>query len=116
MRLEGIQEEAEGAQQNRIQEHGDQGPEKHTGEFRSFIEWVTVEDGQGVRTVGTLCPTASKEETVGLYTILPVLDEELKAKAERLHIETDSPIPTDEHLMFEATGGCNKGHIYSFSS
>ncbi|KAI5677655.1 hypothetical protein M9H77_08605 [Catharanthus roseus] len=44
----------------------------------------------------------------------PVKYQELKANAERLHIETRSPMLTDEQLMFEATGGSNKGHVYSF--
>ncbi|KAI5676697.1 hypothetical protein M9H77_07647 [Catharanthus roseus] len=39
-----------------------------------------------------------------------------KAERKRLHIETDFPILTDEQLMFEAAGGSNKGHIYSFGS
>ncbi|KAI5653628.1 hypothetical protein M9H77_30815 [Catharanthus roseus] len=46
------------------------------------------EDGQGLRTVETVCPTASADGTVEY--------EELKANVERLHIETGSPIPIDE--------------------
>ncbi|KAI5669008.1 hypothetical protein M9H77_18861 [Catharanthus roseus] len=46
---------------------------------------------------------------VGLDQIL-----ELKANAERLHVETGSHILTDKQLMFEAADGSNKGHIYGF--
>ncbi|KAI5677798.1 hypothetical protein M9H77_08748 [Catharanthus roseus] len=42
--------------------------------------------------------------------------QELKDNAECLHIETGSPISTDEQLMFEATSGSNKGHVYGFGS
>ncbi|KAI5658832.1 hypothetical protein M9H77_27625 [Catharanthus roseus] len=69
----------ETAQKNRLHGRGGQGPGKHTGGSRSFIEW-------------------------------------LKANAEHLHIETGSPIPSDEQLMFEAAGGSNKGHVYGFGS
>ncbi|KAI5663013.1 hypothetical protein M9H77_22336 [Catharanthus roseus] len=41
---------------------------------------------------------------------------ERKANVEQLHIETGSPIPTDEQLMFEATGESNKDHVCGFSS
>ncbi|KAI5655073.1 hypothetical protein M9H77_32260 [Catharanthus roseus] len=41
--------------------------------------------------------------------------QELKTNTEWLHIETGSPMPTDEQLMFEAVGS-NKGHVYDFSS
>ncbi|KAI5678237.1 hypothetical protein M9H77_09187 [Catharanthus roseus] len=36
--------------------------------------------------------------------------------ADCLHIETGSPISTDEQLMFEAASGSNKGHVYGFGS
>ncbi|KAI5661738.1 hypothetical protein M9H77_21061 [Catharanthus roseus] len=52
------------------------------------------EDERGLRTIGTVCPTASPEGT----------------------IETGSPILTDKQLMFEAAGGSNKGLVYSFNS
>ncbi|KAI5681718.1 hypothetical protein M9H77_02946 [Catharanthus roseus] len=68
---------------------------------------VAGEDGQGLRIVGPLYPIASPEGTVGRYTIQRVLGE---ANAERLHIETGSPIPTDEH---KAASGC---HVYGFGS
>ncbi|KAI5652432.1 hypothetical protein M9H77_29619 [Catharanthus roseus] len=79
----------------------------HRG-FRSFIEWVTGEDRLGLCTVRPVCPIASAEGTAKY--------QELKANAEYLHIETGSPIPTDEQLMFEATGCSNKGHVYGFGS
>ncbi|KAI5677017.1 hypothetical protein M9H77_07967 [Catharanthus roseus] len=64
------------------------------------------ENGLGLCTVGPVCPTALAEGTVGRYTIQRVLGDgkyqELKANAECLHIDTGSPIPTDEQLMFEA--------------
>ncbi|KAI5672507.1 hypothetical protein M9H77_12871 [Catharanthus roseus] len=41
---------------------------------------------------------------------------ELKANAECRRIETDSPVPPNEQLMFEATGSSNKGHVYGFYS
>ncbi|KAI5654935.1 hypothetical protein M9H77_32122 [Catharanthus roseus] len=53
------------------------------------------EDGRGLRTVGTVCLTASTNY------------QELKANAERLHIEIGSPIPTDEQLMFQL-------HVFGF--
>ncbi|KAI5654483.1 hypothetical protein M9H77_31670 [Catharanthus roseus] len=55
--------------------------------------------------------------TTAQYTSL--CDEwgsELKANTERLHIEVGSSILTNEQLMFEAAGGSNKGHVYSFDS
>ncbi|KAI5676047.1 hypothetical protein M9H77_06997 [Catharanthus roseus] len=73
------------------------------------------EDGRGLRIVGTVCPTALAKVTMCRYTIRPVLDE-LKANAERLHIETGSPILTDEQLMFEAASGSNNGRVYGFGS
>ncbi|KAI5654132.1 hypothetical protein M9H77_31319 [Catharanthus roseus] len=54
--------------------------------------------------VGNACPTALAEGIVSRYMIRPVLGEELKANVERLHIETGSPILTDEQLIFEAFG------------
>ncbi|KAI5652320.1 hypothetical protein M9H77_29507 [Catharanthus roseus] len=39
-----------------------------------------------------------------------------KGECEALHIETDSPILTEKQLMFEAAGGNNKDHVYSFGS
>ncbi|KAI5652598.1 hypothetical protein M9H77_29785 [Catharanthus roseus] len=36
--------------------------------------------------------------------------QELKTNAKRLHIETSSPMPIDEQLMFEVASGSNKGH------
>ncbi|KAI5672626.1 hypothetical protein M9H77_12990 [Catharanthus roseus] len=41
---------------------------------------------------------------------------EMKANMEQLHIETGSPILTDEQLMFEVASGSDKGHVYSFCS
>ncbi|KAI5654032.1 hypothetical protein M9H77_31219 [Catharanthus roseus] len=69
-----------------------------------------------IRTVGTVCPTASAKETVSRYMIRPILGEELKANAEHLHIKTGSPILTDEQLMFQHTGGSNKSQVYGFGS
>ncbi|KAI5654607.1 hypothetical protein M9H77_31794 [Catharanthus roseus] len=74
----GIQDEARDGTAESAVGHSGQGPRKHTGGFRSFIEWFG-EDGQGLRTVRTVCPTASAEGT-------------LKANAECLHIKTSSPI------------------------
>ncbi|KAI5664510.1 hypothetical protein M9H77_23833 [Catharanthus roseus] len=51
------------------------------------------EDGQGLFTIRTVCPTSSAEGTVGRYTIRPVLSE---VNGECLHIETGLPIKTDE--------------------
>ncbi|KAI5676667.1 hypothetical protein M9H77_07617 [Catharanthus roseus] len=44
------------------------------------------------------------------------IEWELKANVERFNVETGSPIPNDEQLMFEAGGGSNKGHVYGFCS
>ncbi|KAI5677246.1 hypothetical protein M9H77_08196 [Catharanthus roseus] len=62
----------------------------------STLAGLGGEDGRGLRTVGIVCPTASAERTMGRYTIQPILGEELKANAGCLHIETGSPILTDE--------------------
>ncbi|KAI5677479.1 hypothetical protein M9H77_08429 [Catharanthus roseus] len=72
------------------------------------------EDGRSLCIVENVSPTGSAKGTMGRYMIRPILAkyQELKANAEHLHIETSSPIPTDEQLMFEATGGRNKGHVY----
>ncbi|KAI5672227.1 hypothetical protein M9H77_12591 [Catharanthus roseus] len=59
------------------------------------------EDGRGLRTIRTVCPTASTERTVGRYTIRPILG---KVKCQELK------------LMFEAAGGSNMGHVYGFCS
>ncbi|KAI5680859.1 hypothetical protein M9H77_02086 [Catharanthus roseus] len=67
------------------------------------------EDGRGLRTVRTVCPTTSTERPVG-----QILGAE--GNAECLHIETGLPISTDEQLMFETASGSNKGHIYGFRS
>ncbi|KAI5656787.1 hypothetical protein M9H77_25580 [Catharanthus roseus] len=85
MELKCFQEEAEVAQRNRLQGRGGQGPINHTGGSRSFIEW-------------------RKKMGKAKY-------QELKAKAECLHIETGSPMLIDDQLTFEATGGNNKGHV-----
>ncbi|KAI5672297.1 hypothetical protein M9H77_12661 [Catharanthus roseus] len=41
---------------------------------------------------------------------------ELTANVERLHIETGYGVLSDEQLIFEATGGSNKGYVYGFGS
>ncbi|KAI5652869.1 hypothetical protein M9H77_30056 [Catharanthus roseus] len=79
----------------------------------SFMFAAGEEDGRGLRTVGTVCPTASTEWTVGRYTIRPVLSD---ANTERLHVESGSPILTDEQLMFEVFGDSNNSHVYDFNS
>ncbi|KAI5654243.1 hypothetical protein M9H77_31430 [Catharanthus roseus] len=58
-------------------------------------------DRRGLRTVGIVCPTVSAEGTVDRYTIRPILGD---AKYQELK------------LMFEAAGGSNKVHVYSFGS
>ncbi|KAI5666924.1 hypothetical protein M9H77_16777 [Catharanthus roseus] len=103
----------EAAQQNQLQ-----CPSKHTGGSRSFIEcflitfkfessfmFVAGEDGRGLWTVGTICPTASVEERAKY--------QELKANVECTYIETGSPILIDEQLIFEDASGNNKGHVYN---
>lgn len=42
--------------------------------------------------------------------------KELKVNMECLHNETDSSMPIDEQLMFEATDDSNKSHVYGFGS
>ncbi|KAI5677865.1 hypothetical protein M9H77_08815 [Catharanthus roseus] len=86
----------------------------------STLAGLEGEDGRGLRTIKTVCPIASTEGIVGRYTIRPVLGkanyQELKANAECLHVETGSPILTEEQLMCEVVGGSNKGHIHGFGS
>ncbi|KAI5667633.1 hypothetical protein M9H77_17486 [Catharanthus roseus] len=50
------------------------------------------------------------------YTEFEAKYQDLKANVERLHIETGSPILTDEQFMFEAASRRNKGCIYGFGS
>ncbi|KAI5654160.1 hypothetical protein M9H77_31347 [Catharanthus roseus] len=69
---------------------------------------VVGEDGRGLRTVETVCPTISVEGTAKY--------RELKANAKRLHIETGSPILTVEQLMFKAVDGNNEGHVFGLES
>ncbi|KAI5675408.1 hypothetical protein M9H77_06358 [Catharanthus roseus] len=72
--------------------------------------------GHSLSGIRVVHPTASAKGTVGQYVISRILGEELKANTKRLHIKTGSPMPTDKQLMFEATGGSNKGHAYGFGS
>ncbi|KAI5661971.1 hypothetical protein M9H77_21294 [Catharanthus roseus] len=48
------------------------------------------------------------------YTELGAKYQEPTVNAVRLHIETGSLIPTDEQLMFKATGESNKSNVYGF--
>ncbi|KAI5678104.1 hypothetical protein M9H77_09054 [Catharanthus roseus] len=93
--LEACKKRREAAQQNRLQG-------RVTFIFENSFMFAMGEDGRGLRIVETVCTTASAEGTVGQYTIRPVFGEELKANAERLHILSNSPILTDDQLMFEA--------------
>ncbi|KAI5677673.1 hypothetical protein M9H77_08623 [Catharanthus roseus] len=70
----------------------------------------TGENGRGICTI-RVC-TSFYISKRGSRSICDLL----KANAKRLHIETGSPMPIDEQLIFETTGDCNKGHVYSFSS
>ncbi|KAI5661688.1 hypothetical protein M9H77_21011 [Catharanthus roseus] len=66
------------------------------------------EDGRGLHTVRTVCPTTSAERKAKY--------QEMKTNMEKLHIETGSPILTEEQLMFEVASGSNKDHVYGFGS
>ncbi|KAI5653590.1 hypothetical protein M9H77_30777 [Catharanthus roseus] len=67
----------------------------------------------------TSCTRMSKKD-MGRQAIRQILGkakyQELKANAERLHIETGSPMLTDKQLMFEVVDGSNNGHVYGFGS
>ncbi|KAI5681210.1 hypothetical protein M9H77_02437 [Catharanthus roseus] len=66
---------------------------------------LTEEDVRGLCIVGPVCPTTSTEGAVDRYMIRQVLGEEMKANAERLHIEIGSPIPTEEQRIAEEAAG-----------
>ncbi|KAI5658304.1 hypothetical protein M9H77_27097 [Catharanthus roseus] len=75
------------------------------------------ENGRGICTIIVVRPIAQqKGQWVDTrYDEFWAKYQELKANAERLHIDTSLPIPTDEQLMFEDAGGNNKGHAYGSS-
>ncbi|KAI5657198.1 hypothetical protein M9H77_25991 [Catharanthus roseus] len=85
------------AQRNVLQEHDGRGPGKYTGGSRRLHN----------QSCTSYC--ISKRDNASTY-------DEPKANVECLHIENCSPMPTDEQLMFEATDGSNKGHVYDFGS
>ncbi|KAI5672848.1 hypothetical protein M9H77_13212 [Catharanthus roseus] len=72
--------------------------------------------GVVARGLASISAGLAGEDGRGLYTVRNAKYQELKANSERLHIKIDSPILTDEQLMFEAVGASNKSPVYGFNS
>ncbi|KAI5671931.1 hypothetical protein M9H77_12295 [Catharanthus roseus] len=101
----------EAAQRNCLQRHGGHGPDKYIGKSNGRKRVRHLHN----QSCMSYCISKREWVDTGSEEFL-VKYQELKVNAEHLHIETDSPMPTNKKLMFEAACGSYKGHVYGFGS